>query len=53
MFDDDEPKRIMQLTLVFEYIEQDLSLFLQHYPKKKLPPNEIKVHIVLSNFIVC
>lgn len=50
MHDDDDNRRLMQLTLVFEYIEQDLSQFLQYYPQPKLPTNEIK-NIVLQ--LVC
>lgn len=50
MTDDDDHRRLMQLTLVFEYIEQDLFQFLQHYPQPNLPTNEIK-NIVLQ--LVC
>ena len=41
--DGEDSRRQMQLTLVFEFIEQDLYQFLQHYPKPKLPINEVKV----------
>ncbi|XP_063680868.1 cyclin-dependent kinase 4-like [Bolinopsis microptera] len=50
MYDDEDHRRLMQLTLVFEYIEQDLFQFLQHYPQPNLPTNEIK-NIVLQ--LVC
>ena len=51
MYDDDDKKRLMQLTLVFEYIEQDLYQFLQHYPQPKLPTNEIKVGPIKQTLI--
>ena len=43
MSDEDTPNKLMQLTLVFEYIEQDLHQFLHRYPKPSLPANEVKV----------
>jgi len=50
MCDEDTPNKLMQLTLVFEYIEQDLHQFLHRYPKPSLPANEVK-NIVLQ--LVC
>ena len=48
MYDDEDHRRLMQLTLVFEYIEQDLFQFLQHYPQPNLPTNEIKVSFITA-----